>query len=191
MNLDLIVDQNHSYRQAVAIAYEKASRKGNVDAATVKECEMVLSEPEPDYVYHEALLDHDLQLYEDGSVSYRTLSPRDFYERVKLNARISAAEVLADQMDNIWQDVKATVVGVETELLSQLKFSVDEKGTIKPSMASGSLGVNDEKRLFDLLNNHSGFKNSAKGYVWVLAGVVGQTIEGLSAKYARHFASSK
>lgn len=28
MNIDLIVDQNHNYRQAVQAAYEKAKREG-------------------------------------------------------------------------------------------------------------------------------------------------------------------
>jgi len=47
-----------------------------------------------------------------------------------------------------------------------------------------------EKKLFELLNNHSEFKKAAKEYVWLLAGLVGRTIDGLSAPYARHFVGS-
>lgn len=187
MNLDLIVDQNHSYRQAVEIAYEKAKRNGGVDAFTAQECELVLSEPEPDYVYHEVMLDTHLRSYEDGCVSFRTLSPRDFYEQVKLTARRCAAESLAHEMDDLWQDIKKTVVGIEPELLSELSFSIDEKGTIKPVSVSGSLGEDDERQLFAVLNNHSVFKRAAREYIWILAGLVGHTIDGLSASCARYF----
>jgi len=106
MNLTLIVDQNHSYKQAVKVAYEKAIRDGGVDEVTAQECERVLSEPEPDYVYHESTLDGALRVHEDGCVSFRTLSSRDFYESIKLNSRRVATEQLAVQMDEMWQGLK-------------------------------------------------------------------------------------
>src|SRR5690606_10629412 len=128
--------------------------------------------------------------YEDGCVSFRTLNSRDFYEQVKLTARKRAAECLADQMDDICQSLKTTAVGIRPDLLSELSFSIDEKGTIKPVCVSGLLGMDDEKQLFELLNNHSEFKSVAKEYVWILAGLVGHTIDGLSAKCARYFTGS-
>ncbi len=70
MNLDFIIDQNHSYRRAIEIAYEKAKRNGGVDEATARECEFVISQPEPDYVYHEIRLDNTMRLHEDGCVSF-------------------------------------------------------------------------------------------------------------------------
>lgn len=190
MNLNIVVDQNHSYRQAVEIAYEKAKRTGPVDEITVQESELVLSEPEPDYVYHEVMLDSNLRSYEDGCVSFRTLNPRDFYEQVKLTARKRAAECLAGQMDEVWKNIKTTAVQTDPDLLSELTFSVDEKGTIKPMSISRPLDKDNEKQLFELLNNNQLFKKLAKEYVWVLAGLVGHTIDGLSATYARYFTGS-
>ncbi|WP_426141022.1 hypothetical protein [Pseudomonas sp. DWP3-1-2] len=189
MNLDFIVDQNHSYRRAIEIAYEKAKRNGGVDEVTARECEFVLSQPEPDYVYHEREFDN--ALYEGGCVCYEAiLSPRDSYEHAKLNARRRAAECVANQMDTIWQDVKKTTVGVEPELLNELSFSVDEKNTIRPISISRPLDAKTEKLLFELLNDNSEFKKAAGEYVWMLAGLVERTIEGLSAPYARHFVGS-
>ncbi|RMQ99196.1 hypothetical protein ALP94_01928 [Pseudomonas savastanoi pv. glycinea] len=192
MNLDFIVDQNHSYKRAIEIAYEKAKREGGVDEITAQECEWVISAPEPgpDYVYHEVRLDNTMRLHEDGCVSYRVLSPWESYEQDKLDARRRAAECVATQMDTIWQDVKKTTVGVEPETLKELSFLIDEKGTIRPMSISRPLDVKTEKQLFEVLNDHSEFKRAAEDYVWMLAGLVGRTVEGLSAEYARHFASS-
>lgn len=190
MNLDFIVDQNHSYRRAIEIAYEKAKRDGGVDEATARECEFVISQQEPDYVYHEIKLDNTGRLHEDGCVSYRVLNPSDAYEHAKLNARRRAAECFADQLDDLWKDLKKTTVGVEPELSSELSFSIDEGGIIRPISTSRPLDAKAEKQLFEVLNNHSGFKAAAKEYVWLLAGLVGRTIEGLSAPYARHFVGS-
>jgi hypothetical protein len=190
MNLDFIVDQNHSYRRAIEIAYEKAKRNGGVDEATARECEFVISQPEPDYVYHEIKLDNTGRLHEDGCVSYRILNPSDAYEHAKLNARRRAAERFADQMDDLWKDFKKTTVGVEPELLSELSFSIDEESTIRPMSTSRPLDPKVEKKLVELLNKHSELKEAAKQYVWLLAGLLGRTIEGLSAPYARHFVGS-
>ena len=190
MNLDFIVDQNHSYKRAIEIAYEKAKRNGGVDEITARECEFVISQPEPDYVYDEEKFANTLRLHE-GCVSYEAaLSPRDAYEHAKINARMRAAECVATQMDTMWEDVKKTTVGVEPEILNQLSFSIDEKGTIRPISISPLLDAKTEKHLFELLNNHSELKRAAEDYVWMLAGLVGRTTEGLSANYARHFAGS-
>lgn len=118
------------------------------------------------------------------------LSGRDTYEQLKIDARKRAAENFANQMDDTWKEIKKTAVDVEPELLNELSFSVDEKGSIKPVSISRPLDAKTEKLLFELLNNHSEFKKAAKEYVWVLAGLVGLTIEGLSAPYARHFVGS-
>lgn len=188
MNLDFIVDQNHSYRRAIEIAYAKAKENGGVDEATARECEFVISQPEPDYVYHEVKLDKTGRLHEDGCVSYRILNPNDAYEHSKLDARRRAAGCVADRMDTIWRDVTKTIVDVEPEGLKGLSFSIDEKGAITPINVSRPLDAKTEKKLFELLNEHPEFKEAAKDYVWKLAGLVGRTIEGLSAPYARHFA---
>jgi len=191
MNLDFIVDQNHSYRRAIEIAYAKAKENGGVDEATARECEFVISQAEPDYVYHEVKLDKTGRLHDDGCVSYRILNPNDAYEHAKLNARRRAAECFADDMDNIWRDVKNTTVGVDPGLLSELSFTIDEESTIRPMSTSRPLDPEVEKKLFELLNNHSQLKEAAKEYVWLLAGLVGRTIDGLSAPYARHFVGSR
>lgn len=192
MNLTYIVDPNHSYRRAIEIAYEKAKREGGVDERTARECEWVLSAPEPgpDYVYHEVKLDKAPRLLEDGCVSYRELSPWESYEQAKLNGRRQAAERIASQIDTLWQDVKKTTVGIDPELLNELSFSIDEKGTIRPVSMSRPMDSKTEKLLFEVLNESSAFKKAAEDYVWLLAGLVGRTIEGLSADYARHFAGS-
>jgi hypothetical protein len=165
---------------------------GGVDEITARECEWVLGAPEPapDYVYHEVNLDNAMRLHEDGCVSYRVLSPWESYEQEKLNARRRAAEGFADEIDNLWKVVQGTTVGVEPELLNDLSFSIDEKGTIRPMSASRPLDAETEKLLFERLNNHSEFKEAAKEYVWLLAGLMGRTIDGLSAPYARHFVGS-
>ncbi|WP_122666103.1 hypothetical protein [Pseudomonas viridiflava] len=190
MNLTFIVDQNHSYRRAIEIAYEKAKSEGGVDEITARECEFVLSQPEPDYVYDEARFDNTLHLYEGYICPEAALSPRDAYEHSKIDARRCAAECVANQMDNIWEGLKKTIVGIESEISNELTFLIDEKGTIRPICISPPLDAATEKQLFELLNNHSEFKTAAEDYVWMLAGLVGRTAEGLSGSYARHFAHS-
>jgi hypothetical protein len=190
MNLTLIVDQNHSYKQAVKIAYEKALREGGVDEVTAQECKSVLSEPEPDYVYHETRLDSAMRVHEDGCVSFRTLSSRDFFEDIKLNARRVAAEQLAVQMDEMWQDLKKKAVDIQPEYLDKAGILVDEKGAIRPECSGLVSDIESEKRLFEMLDNHSELKKTAKAYALMLSGLVAYTTEGLSAEYARYFAGS-
>lgn len=185
MNLTIFMDKDHSYRRAIEVAYEKAKKNGGVDEITKIECERILSEPEPDYVYHEVDLTPRLQ--PDGCIYFRTLGERDSCEQAKIDARKRAAETFANQLDDTWEEIKKAAVDVEPELLNELSFSVDEKGTIKPVSISRPLDEKTEMLLFELLNNHSEFKKAAKEYVWLLAGLVGVTLEGLSAPYARHF----
>lgn len=190
MNLTFIVDQDHSYKQAIKIAYEKAKQNGGVDEITARECEFVISQPEPDYVYDEVEFANTLRLHEGCVCPEAALSPRDAYEHSKIDARRRAAECVANQMDTIWADVKKTAVGVDPELLNELRFSIDETGTIKPVSLLRPLDAKAEKQLFELLSEHSEFKRAAEDYVWMLGGLVGRTIEGLSGNYARHFAHS-
>lgn len=189
MNLTIFMSHNQSYRSAIEVAYEKAKKNGEVDEITRLECEQVLSEPEPDYIYHEVDLTPRLQ--PDGCIYFRTLSGRDTCEQIKIDIRKRAAQNFADQMDDTWKDIKKTAVDIEPELLNELSFSIDKKGTIKPVSTSRPLDAKAEKLLFELLNNHSEFKKAAKEYVWLLAGLVGLTIDGLSAPYARHFVGAE
>jgi hypothetical protein len=188
MNLTLIVDQNHSYRQAVKIAYEKAQLNGGVDEQTARECELVLSEPEPDYFYHEESFDSTPRVHEDGSLSFRTLSSRDFYEHIKLTGRRNAAECVARQIDNMWQDLKKEVVEIEPEVLKEISISVDGNGRIGPVSGVRDLDVDVEKRLFDILGKHSELQKAAREYAALVTGLVHCTAGGLSEKYARYFA---
>jgi len=71
MNIDLIVDQNHTYRQAVEIAYEKAKRNGGVDALTEKCCQLVINSPYPASIYHEADMEQIFKESGDGGVFYK------------------------------------------------------------------------------------------------------------------------
>jgi hypothetical protein len=190
MNLNLIVDQNHSYKQAIKIAYEKALREGGVDEQTAQECERVLSEPEPDYVYHEAEDEGLSQLLEDGCVSFRTLSSRDFYEHIKLNARRNAAEGLAAQMERMWQDLKKESVDTELEWPEDMSFSIDENGRLRPVFSVVKMSVDDVRQLFEMLDRQLELKALANEYTSILMGLVRYTADGLSAKYARYFAVS-
>lgn len=190
MNLTLIVDQNHSYKQAVNIAYEKALREGGVDEQTAQECERVLSAPEPDYVYHESKDERIPQLHEDGCVSFRTLSSRDFYEQIKLDARRNAAEGLAAQMERRWQDLKKEAVDADLEWPGDMSFSIDENGSLRPVFGVTKLSVDDERRLFEMLDHQLELKGLAQKYTAVLMGLVSYTADGLSAKYARYFSVS-
>jgi hypothetical protein len=47
MNIDLIVNQNHSYRQALQVAYDKEKTEGGVDEITEKCAQLVLKCPYP------------------------------------------------------------------------------------------------------------------------------------------------
>lgn len=190
MNLTYTVDPNHSYRRAIEIAYEKAKREGGVDERTARECELVISAPEPDYIYHEVELDNPPRLLEEGCVSYRELSPWESYEQARLDGRRQAAERVATQVDAIWQDLKKTTAGVDPELLNEISFTIDEKGTIHPVSISRSLDAKAEKTLFEVLNGNSELKKAAEDYIWMLAGLVGRTIEGLPSNYGRHFVHS-
>lgn len=187
MNLTWIVDQNHSYKQAIKIAYEKALQEGLVDEQTAQECEWVLSEPEPDYIYHEVKDKDRSQLLEDGCISFRTLSARDLYEHIKLSARRNAAECIAVQMERMWEDLKKEVINMKADRLEEISFSVDEAGEVRPVCNMNDLEVDDEKKLFEILDKRSELKQLAIEYASILAKLVPYTADGLSAEYARYF----
>ncbi|MFJ3484148.1 hypothetical protein ACIPL1_12315 [Pseudomonas sp. NPDC090202] len=191
MNLDLIVDIRHSYRQAVEIAFEKAKRNGGIDEQTALECEIILSRPESDYVYHETRFDNTLRPSDDGGMFFRSMNTCEMYEQIKLDWRKKEAELQADSIQAMFSDLKGQLIEHEPTLKDKdFTFSVDENGTITAAPGKHKLAPCEEKLISKWLNEHNAFKRLAKEYIWSLAVLVNRTLEGFDAGYARYFQSS-
>lgn len=186
------VDPNHSYRQAVEIAYNKAKREGDILHKKIEEhCLRVLEEPEParDVVYHETDLRQIITEHEDGGVSISNTQCWQHYEYIKLESIRNYAERLTERMDAATDDLKEQMVSSGI-IPKDVSFVVDETGELKAFSPSETLSL-DEITLFSrLANENAKFKSLATDYVWALASFVSRTIEGLDAECARYFAPS-
>lgn len=191
MNLNLIVDIRHSYRQAVEIAFENAKKIGDVDEQTRLECEIILSRPESDYVYHETDFDNTLRPSGDGGVFFRSPNMCETYEQMRLDQRKREAALLADSMESHFESLKAQIVAHQPTLLDKdFSFSVDETGTLRAISGKPTLEPHEESLISKWLNENQKIRNMAKEYIWSLAIVVNRTLEGLDADYARYFKPS-
>lgn len=191
MNLDLIVDIRHSYRQAVEIAFEKAKKNGSVDEQTALECEIVLSRPESDYVYHETRFDNTLHPSEDGGVFFRSMNTCEMYEQIRMDWRKTEANSQADGLHAMFNNLKSQFAVNEPILANKdFSFSVDENGMITAFSGKHELQPQEEDLISRWLNENKVFRCLAKDYIWSLAVLVNKTFEGLNAEYARYFQAS-
>ncbi|NBB12463.1 hypothetical protein [Pseudomonas sp. SLFW] len=191
MNLDLIVDSRHSYRQAVEIAFEKAKKNGRVDEQTALECEIILSRPESDYVYHETRFDNTLRPSGDGGVFFRSMSTCEMYEQIRMDWRKKEASIQADDLRAKFEEQKRQLAENHPTLADKdFSFSVDEHGTITPVSGMDTFAPHERNLISEWLNENKEFKEMAKRYIWSLAVLVNRTLEGLNADYARYFQGS-
>lgn len=186
------VDPNHSYRQAVEAAYNKAKREGDILHEKIEQhCLRVLEEPEParDVVYHETELKRVITESEGGGITISNNQSWQVYEYEKLEAMKRYAEGLAERMATVTDDLKEQMAssGLNPKDVS---FVVDETGELKAFSPTETLSL-DEISLFSrLANENTEFKSLATDYVWALASFVSRTIDGLKAECARYFAPS-
>jgi hypothetical protein len=191
MNIDLIVDQNHSYRQALRVAYDKAMKEGGVDEITEKCAQRVFNHPYPDAVYHEAYSVQFSIPSGDGGVFYNEWDPWEIYEQAKINSRKDCAEWFANEMYAAGQSLTKEAVASGLRLEDKLvRFVVDESGLLKAVSPLNELSP-DELSLVSLLaNRNEEFKKLAEDYAKLVASLVDCTLEGYDAGYARYFARS-
>lgn len=188
MNLTLLVEQNHSYRQGVGATNDKVNREAALGSGAEQTQVAVRKVPAPDVEYHEVKLDGTLRPSGDGGVLFRSLSPWEFCEQVKLDARKRAAELLATDMEGIRDALKTKLELSNPDLAKKsFTFSIDETGLIKPVGLAGELTQHEESILYSLMNEDKTFGDAAREYIWVLAGIVNRTLEGVNAKCARLF----
>lgn len=188
MNLKSIVDQNYYYSPGLEAANDKIKQEAPLRSIAEQTQAAVFKAGAPDLEYHEVKLDGTLRPSGDGGVFFRSLSPWEFCEQVKLDARSRAAELLATDMEGL-RDALKTKIELSNPELARMSFtfSVDETGLIKPVGLRRELAQQEEKILSNFLNEDKAFSDAAREYIFVLAGVVHRTLEGLDAKYARFF----
>jgi len=191
MNLDVVIDIRHSYRQAVEIAFENAKKNGGVDEQTALECEIILSRPESDYVYHETRFDNTLRPSGDGGMFFRSMNTCEMYEQVRMDWRKKEATDQADGIQAMFDSLKVQFAAYEPVLADKdFGFVVDENGTLTAVSGKHKLEPQEESLISKWLNEQSMLTRRAKDYIWSLAVLVNRTVEGLSAEYARHFRPS-
>lgn len=188
MDLTLVVNQNHSSSRGVETTNDTIKREALLDSGTEQTQAAVLKAPAPDVEYHEVKLDGTLRPSGDGGVFFRSLSPWEFREQVKLDARSRAAELLATDMEGMRDALKAKLEHNNPELARKaFTFSIDEAGLIKPVGLGFELAQQEESVLYSLMNEDKALSGAAREYIFILAGIVHRTLEGLDAKYARFF----
>ncbi|UZJ59390.1 hypothetical protein OKW98_23020 [Pseudomonas sp. KU26590] len=188
MNLTSVVDQNLSYPQAVGATGDEVKREAPLGSGAEHTQAAEVEAPAPDVEYHEVKLDGTLRPSGDGGVFFRSLSPWEFCEQVKLDARSRAAELLATDMEGMRDALKAKLEHNNPELARKaFTFSIDEAGLIKPVGLGFELAQQEESVLYSLMNEDKALSGAAREYIFILAGIVHRTLEGLDAKYARFF----
>lgn len=186
MNLNLIVDHNHSYRQGVQPASDKMKTENPPGSGS--EQAPVHKPLAPDVEYHEVKLDGTLRPTVDGGVIFRSLSPWEFCEQVKLDAHKRAAELRVADMEGMKDALKSRLELSNPELARKsFTFSIDETGLIKPVAFADELTPHEERILSGLMNEDRAFSRAAGEYIRALAVFVHRTLEGLDGKCARLF----
>lgn len=187
MNICLVVDHNHSYRQAVEAAYYKAKIEGNIDKETEETCLLIINDPEPrsGVVFHESDMEQVFREAEGGGIYFKTLQPWMTYEQAKIRDLRAYADSLANKMDVASEKLKDEIKA-SGKNPKDLSFLVSGQGGVKAFSPSGRLSVG-EIDLFARLANESTMLNSlAMEYVRTLARFVNRTVDGLDAECARY-----
>jgi hypothetical protein len=191
MNIDLKVDQNHSYRQAVRVAYDKAMKEGGVDEITEQEAQRIFNCPYPDAIYHEAYSVQFSIPAPGGGEFVNTWNSWKVYEQAKINSRKDCAEWFADEIyaagQNLSKEAISSGLRLENKLVS---FVVDENGLLKAVSPLNQLSPDELSLVSWLANRNEEFKKLAEDYAKLVASLVDCTVEGLDARYARYFSRS-
>lgn len=188
MNLTSVVDQNYSRSQRIGVTSDKVKQELLLVSGSKQTQAAEVKTPAPDVEYHEVKLDGTLRPSGDGGVFFRSLSPWEFCEQAKLEARSRAAELLATDMEGLRDALKTKLERSNPELARKsFTFSIDETGLIKPARLTCDLTQREESILCSLMNEDNAFSDAAREYIFVLASIVHRTLEGLDAKYARFF----
>jgi hypothetical protein len=191
MNIDLIVDQNHSYRQAVRVAYDKAMKEGGVDEVTEQEAQRIFDCPYPDAIYHEAYSVQFSRPAPGGGEFVNTWNSWKIYEQARINDRKDYTDSLADELYAAGQNLskEATVSGLRLED-KLVRFVVDENGLLKAVSPLNQLSPDELNLLSWRANQNEEFVRLASEYAKMITSLMDCTIEGLDAKYARYFSRS-
>ncbi|MDB5980047.1 MAG: hypothetical protein JWQ69_1062 [Pseudomonas sp.] len=191
MNIDLIVNQNHSDRQALRVAYDKAIKEGGVDEITEKCAQLVFNCPYPDAVYHEA---YSVQISipsGDGGEFFNAWDPWEVYEQAKINDRKDYTDWLANEMYTVGQNLNKEAMASGLRLEDKLvTFVVDESGLLKAVSPLNQLSPDELSLVSWLANQNEKFKTLADEYAKWVTSLVDCTIDGLDAGYARYFSRS-
>lgn len=191
MNIDLKIDHNLSYRQAVRVAYDKAMKEGGVDEITEQEAQRIFNCPYPDAVYHE---DYSVQFSTpsgDGGFFFKSWNSWEIYEQAKIDSRKDCAEWFADEIYVAGQNVSKAAIASGLRLENKLiSFVVDESGLLKAVSPLNQLSPDELGLVSWLANQNEEFKKLAEDYAELVASLVDCTVEGLGAKYARYFSPS-
>lgn len=191
MNLTVIVDQRHTYKQAVQIAYEKAKQLGDVDPQTEMKCEWIRNCPEPAAQYYERDMSEVFGTTSDGCTIGRSWSSYDMYEQLKIDGKKAHARSMADTLGKAMGEFLNRVSQPHPGWAAEdLAFTVNERSEIRFFSKSGIITAEHCARLSDWANQETKLQSLATDYIMALASVVNRTREGLSAEYAKYFASS-
>lgn len=191
MNIDLIVDQNHSYRQALRVAYDKAMKEGGVDEITEQCAQLVFNCPYPEAAYHEAYSVQFSIPSGDGGEFYNEWDPWEIYEQARINDRKDYADWLANEMYATGQNLSKEAISSGLRLEDKLiGFVVDENGLLKAVSPLNQLSPDELSLVSWLANRNEEFKKLAEEYVKMITSLMNCTIDGSDAEYARYFSRS-
>jgi hypothetical protein len=189
--LNLVVDQKHSYIEALRIAYDKALREGGVDEETKIFCEYEFSKPSPAAVYHESDMEGGVIQAPDGGCYFKSWGLREVYEQARINSRRCIAQALSNKLDDqanqLVDQMRTDNVDVPENGWS---YSINEAGALKITSPMGALTPVQQDVLTRLFNQNEFIRRLALDYAERVASLASFTLEGLSAPYARHFSSS-
>lgn len=173
MTFCIRVDLDHTYKQAVAIAYEKAKLEGAVDEIIAAECEIVINSPEPDVVYHESADFASYGVAPCGGTYYPSSSMWATYEREKITGVKYYAASLADE--------------IQAEL-EKKSMNSDMLITRKGRLTTGSDTKVDQ--FYNQLAVGSSLLDRAVEYAEMMRLLEGYGVDFADAPYARYFLRS-
>lgn len=158
---------------------------------TEKCCQCVINNPYPAAVYHEADMEQVFEQPDDGGMFYKEWTSREIYEQARIDGRKNYAESLAEEMHSVGENFKKELIASGSNLGDKLvSIRVDQKGMLKAVSPLAQLSSDEVSLISRLANENKEFKALAMEYIRVLASLMGSTIEGLDAEYARHFSRS-
>lgn len=191
MNITLMVDQRHTYREALKIAYDKAKQEGTLDELTEKSCQIVFNSPPPSTTYHES---DNLCTEEEpahGGFYTRSWTHRESYEQARINARVCFAESLHKKItDTIGQiNTELPDSGMEN-MDTSWSLKINEKGILTAVATRGELTPSLLDSIERLLGESETLRHVAREYAAEVESLIGRTLDGADAPYASYFKAS-